>query len=157
MAKKNKKKGRKLDHLSEDEKRAVYSRAAKLRKASRNRSSEDASGIGLTSPRWAASCSTATITWASNPWWVVISVASSAYATPHSLTLLSLDVLSWDTDLVILSHNINDLQAAYMPGFKPDYSHKYQLHVPSLTPPTHSLWCQRGWVPFSTGATTTGS
>lgn len=55
----------------------------------------------------------------------VINVGSSGYATPHSLILLTLDVLSWDPDLVILSHNINDLTAAYWPGFAFDYSNKY--------------------------------
>jgi hypothetical protein len=49
----------------------------------------------------------------------------SGYATPHSLILLELDVLSWDADLVILSHNINDLLAYYWPNFTYDYSHKY--------------------------------
>jgi lysophospholipase L1-like esterase len=55
----------------------------------------------------------------------VISVANSAYATPHSLALLSFDVLSWSPDLLILSHNVNDLTAMYWPGFVPDYSNKY--------------------------------
>lgn len=55
----------------------------------------------------------------------VINVGRSAYAVPHSLILLELDVLSWKPDLVILSHNINDLMATYWPGFTFDYSHKY--------------------------------
>ena len=55
----------------------------------------------------------------------VINVGNEGYATPHSLILLSLDVLSWDPDLVILSHNGNDLTAAYWPGFTYDYSNKY--------------------------------
>ncbi|MDP6418774.1 MAG: SGNH/GDSL hydrolase family protein [Candidatus Krumholzibacteria bacterium] len=55
----------------------------------------------------------------------VINLGYSAYATPHSLILLELDVLSWDADLVILSHNFNDLLAAWWPGFVPDYSNKY--------------------------------
>ena len=55
----------------------------------------------------------------------VINVGYAAYATPHSLILLELDVLEWDPDLVILSHNINDLLAAYWPDFAFDYSNKY--------------------------------
>lgn len=55
----------------------------------------------------------------------VINAAFSAYATPHSLILLALDVITWDPDIVILSHNINDLLVGYFPGFRPDYSHKY--------------------------------
>lgn len=55
----------------------------------------------------------------------VINVGNSAYATPHSLILLALDVLSWDPDIVILSHNANDLTAAYFPDFRVDYSNKY--------------------------------
>ena len=54
-----------------------------------------------------------------------INVGYSAYATPHSLILLELNVLDWKPDLVILSHNINDLTAMYWPGFSPDYSNKY--------------------------------
>ena len=55
----------------------------------------------------------------------VINVANSAYAIPHSIILLSLDVISWNPDLVILSHNTNDLTASYWPGFTFDYSNKY--------------------------------
>ena len=55
----------------------------------------------------------------------VINLGNSAYATPHSLIFLELDVLSWNPDLVILSHNANDLGATYYPGFTPDYSNKY--------------------------------
>lgn len=55
----------------------------------------------------------------------VINVANSAYATPHSLILFSLDVLSWEPDMVIVSHNINDLLAAYWPNLTYDYSNKY--------------------------------
>lgn len=50
----------------------------------------------------------------------VINVGFSAYSTAHSL-----DVLSWDPDLVILSHNTNDLHVSYFPDFMPDYSNKY--------------------------------
>ena len=55
----------------------------------------------------------------------VINVANNAYSTVHSLILLELDVLSWNPDLVVLSHNINDLLAAYWPDFSFDYSSKY--------------------------------
>ena len=55
----------------------------------------------------------------------VINLGMSGYGMPHSLILLELDVLSWSPDLVILSHNINDLLASYWPNFTYDYSHKY--------------------------------
>jgi len=55
----------------------------------------------------------------------VINVGNSAYCTAHSLIELSLDVLSWQPDLVILSHNINDLTVMYWPGLTYDYSNKY--------------------------------
>jgi len=56
----------------------------------------------------------------------VINVGNSAYATPHSIILLAIDVISWQPDLVILSHNINDLLVLYWPGFRPDYWNKYR-------------------------------
>jgi lysophospholipase L1-like esterase len=56
----------------------------------------------------------------------VINVAYAAYSSAHSLVILALDVLSWDADIVILSHNVNDLTAAYVPGFTPDYGNKYK-------------------------------
>jgi lysophospholipase L1-like esterase len=55
----------------------------------------------------------------------VINVGNSAYATPHALILLSLHVLSWEPDIVILSENVNDLTAAYFPRFVSDYANKY--------------------------------
>ena len=55
----------------------------------------------------------------------VINVANQAYATPQALILLQLDVVHWAPDLVILSHNVNDLTAAYFPGIRSDYSNKY--------------------------------
>lgn len=55
----------------------------------------------------------------------VINVANSAYATNHSLILFMLDVLSWEPDVVILSHNVNDLMASYWDGFTFDLSNKY--------------------------------
>lgn len=55
----------------------------------------------------------------------VINVANEAYATTHSITLLAFDVLSWDPDIVIMSHNVNDLHASFFPDFVPDYANKY--------------------------------
>ncbi|RXK55723.1 SGNH/GDSL hydrolase family protein [Oleiharenicola lentus] len=56
----------------------------------------------------------------------VINLGFSAYATPHFLIQLELDVLSWEPDLLILSENINDLTASYFENFTPDYSNKYR-------------------------------
>lgn len=55
----------------------------------------------------------------------VIDVSHEAYAFPHSLTLLAFDVLSWQPDLLIASHNFNDREASYFPNLLPDYSNKY--------------------------------
>ncbi|MCG3127593.1 MAG: hypothetical protein CHACPFDD_02459 [Phycisphaerae bacterium] len=55
----------------------------------------------------------------------VINLGNSAYATPHLLIHMELDVLSWDADLVIVMENINDLLVNYFPGFKPDYTNAY--------------------------------
>lgn len=55
----------------------------------------------------------------------LINVSHSAYSTAHSLIALTLNALSWDADAVILSHNINDLKAAYFPNFTPNYANKY--------------------------------
>ena len=55
----------------------------------------------------------------------VINIANSGYSTAHSLILCTLDVLSWKPDLIIVSHNINDLIASYWPDFTFDYSNKY--------------------------------
>jgi hypothetical protein len=55
----------------------------------------------------------------------VINVAKAGYSTAHSLILFELDVLSWDPDLIIVSHNFNDLSASYWPEFTFDYSGKY--------------------------------
>ena len=64
----------------------------------------------------------------------VINVGNAAYATPHSLNLLMLDILTWKPDFIILSHNANDLNAAYWPNFAADYSHKYQhpFYLPDI-------------------------
>jgi lysophospholipase L1-like esterase len=56
----------------------------------------------------------------------VINVAYPAYSSAHSLVTLALDVLSWGPDIVILSENVNDLTAAYVPEFQPDYGNKYK-------------------------------
>jgi hypothetical protein len=63
----------------------------------------------------------------------VINVANEAYATPHSLITLSLDVLSWDPDIVILSHNVNDLHASFFDDFTPDYANKYGHEYYNMT------------------------
>lgn len=65
----------------------------------------------------------------------VINVGNSAYATPHSLILFELDVLSWEPDMIIVSHNINDLLSAYWPNLTFDYSNKYsnQFYLPDNT------------------------
>jgi len=63
----------------------------------------------------------------------VINVANEAYATTHSITLLAFDVLSWDPDIVILSHNVNDLHASFFPNFRPDYANKYADSYYNLT------------------------
>lgn len=55
----------------------------------------------------------------------VINAGNSAYATPHSIILLAIDVISWQPDLVILSHNINDLLVLYWPDFRLDYWNAY--------------------------------
>lgn len=55
----------------------------------------------------------------------VINVGNSAYTTAHSFIALSLDALSWQPDLIILSHNINDLTVMYWPNMAYDYSNKY--------------------------------
>jgi lysophospholipase L1-like esterase len=65
----------------------------------------------------------------------VINVGYSAYCTAHSLIRLELDVISWNPDLVILSHNLNDLMSAYWPDLTYDYSNKYSdeaFSVPNL-------------------------
>lgn len=62
----------------------------------------------------------------------VINVGYAAYCTAHSLVQLELDVMSWHPDLVILSHNVNDLTAAYWPGLTFDYSNKYSDEVFSV-------------------------
>ncbi|PJE64603.1 MAG: hypothetical protein COU90_02065 [Candidatus Ryanbacteria bacterium CG10_big_fil_rev_8_21_14_0_10_43_42] len=56
----------------------------------------------------------------------VINAGNSAYATPHLITLLSLDIISWNPDLIIVSENINDLTVSYFPDFSLDYSNKYK-------------------------------
>ena len=64
----------------------------------------------------------------------VINVGNSAYSTVQSLILLELDVVSWQPDLIIVSHNVNDLVSSYWPGFTFDYSHKYsnEFYLPDF-------------------------
>ena len=64
----------------------------------------------------------------------VINVGYEGYATTHSITVLAFDVLSWDPDLVIISHNFNDLETSYFDHFFPDYSHKFLIdyYTPGL-------------------------
>lgn len=69
----------------------------------------------------------------------VINVANSSYATPHSLILLALDVISWNPDLIIISHNVNDLLVLYWPNFALDYSNKYK-HIFYSMPDFENLY-----------------
>lgn len=62
----------------------------------------------------------------------VINLGYYAYATSHAIILLTLDVLSWSPDLIILSNNINDLLASYWPDFTYDYSNKYRTGFYSM-------------------------
>ncbi|MDH3664628.1 MAG: GDSL-type esterase/lipase family protein [Alphaproteobacteria bacterium] len=62
----------------------------------------------------------------------VINVANEAYATPHSIIQLALNVLAWNPDIVILSHNFNDLTATYFEDFRPNYSHKFSHEYYSM-------------------------
>lgn len=55
----------------------------------------------------------------------VINIGFAAYSTSHALILSALDVSSWDPDLLILSHNVNDRSVQYWPDFQFDYSSKY--------------------------------
>ena len=61
----------------------------------------------------------------------VINVGSAAYSTAHLLIVLTLDVISWSPDLVIISENVNDLDVEYMADFHLDYSNKYKRLVPA--------------------------
>ena len=63
----------------------------------------------------------------------VSNAGNASYTAAHSLILLSLNVLSWQPDLIILSHNINDLTALYFPEFRGDYWNKYL--APELSAP----------------------
>lgn len=79
----------------------------------------------------------------------VINVGNSGYATPHLIILLSLDVLSWDPDLIIASENINDLTAAYFPDFAFDYANKYahEMFLPKPSLSQHLFgWSRLYWV-----------
>ena len=54
-----------------------------------------------------------------------INVGNAAYTTTHSIILLEFDVIYWKPDIVIISHNINDLIVSYWSGLTFDYSNKY--------------------------------
>ena len=55
-----------------------------------------------------------------------IEVINAGYESfAHILILLELDVISWKPDLIIVSDNHNDLDAAYWKDFQLDYSNKY--------------------------------
>lgn len=77
----------------------------------------------------------------------VINVGHEGYATTHSLTILAFDVLSWQPDIVILSHNFNDLEASYFDRFYPDYSHKYSIEYYMIGLPDF-LWYRSRLVRF---------
>lgn len=55
----------------------------------------------------------------------VISLANSGWSSAHSLVTYYLDVIEWDPDMIIVSHNINDMTASYFPHPVPSYSNKY--------------------------------
>jgi len=79
----------------------------------------------------------------------VINIGNSAYATPHFIISLTLDVVSWESDLIILSENINDLLAGYFPDFQPDYANKYRhaAFVPEISAPRMLLgWSRFYWI-----------
>ncbi|MBK7974149.1 MAG: SGNH/GDSL hydrolase family protein [Deltaproteobacteria bacterium] len=60
--------------------------------------------------------------------WDVINQGVAGYSTAHSISLLAFDGLSWGARYVIQHEVINDLTAAYFPGFLPNYEHKYGQH-----------------------------
>jgi len=77
----------------------------------------------------------------------VVNVGNVSYTTAHSIILLTLDVISWDPDVVILSHNINDLIAGYIPDFAPDYSNKFShpAYTKGQTSGEHIMRTLFGW------------
>lgn len=80
----------------------------------------------------------------------VINVGNSAYTTTHSLTLLMFDALSWNPDLIIVSHNINDLLNAYFPNLVPDYSNQYgtKFYLPQYKNRLTFINASLGWSSF---------
>lgn len=76
----------------------------------------------------------------------VINVGNSGYSTAQMIILLSLDVLSWNPDAIIVSENINDLLASYFPGFTFDYSNKYS--TASFLPFPSRVQMLLGWSRF---------
>ncbi|MEK7630451.1 MAG: GDSL-type esterase/lipase family protein [Patescibacteria group bacterium] len=84
----------------------------------------------------------------------VINIGNSGYSTAQMIILLTLDVISWQPDLVIASENINDLIANYFPHFVPDYANKYEtssfLPIPSVTSRVLG-WSRLYWVLKSRG------
>lgn len=80
----------------------------------------------------------------------VINVGNSAYTTTHSLTILMFDALSWNPDLIIVSHNINDLLNAYFPDLTPDYSNQYgsKFYLPQYKNRLTFINASLGWSSF---------
>ena len=80
----------------------------------------------------------------------VINVGNSAYTTIHSLSLFMFDMLSWNPDLIIVSHNINDLLNAYFPHLTPDYSNQYgsKFYLPQYKNRLTTMNALFGWSSF---------
>ncbi|MCB0406223.1 MAG: hypothetical protein KDD51_15690 [Bdellovibrionales bacterium] len=57
----------------------------------------------------------------------ILNVGFAGYTTAHSLILLNLHVQSWEPDLLLYSHNFNDLTVMYYPNLVPDYSNMLSL------------------------------
>lgn len=55
----------------------------------------------------------------------VINAGVAGYATPHMISIVALDGITWAPQWIVAYENINDLTAAYFPNFEPDYEHKY--------------------------------
>ncbi|MSR76135.1 MAG: hypothetical protein EXS68_00910 [Candidatus Ryanbacteria bacterium] len=73
----------------------------------------------------------------------VINIGNSGYSTAQMIILLTLDVASWQPDLIVASENINDLLASYFPNFVPDYANKYE--TPSFLPSPSTTSRLLGW------------
>ncbi|GEM_PF-3173716 len=59
----------------------------------------------------------------------VINAACNAYTTAESLTRLSLDLVDYEPDYVLIMHVINDLRANWYKGFRSDYSHIFRRPI----------------------------